>query len=54
MTENIKKIKIKDLAKKLNLSISSISRALNGHKNISTFDAQTGVREKNCDEISEK
>ena len=30
-----KKIKITDLAKKLNLSVSSVSRALNGHKNIS-------------------
>ena len=30
-----KKINITDLAKKLNLSVSSISRALNGHKNIS-------------------
>jgi len=30
-----KKTNIKDLAKKLNLSVSSVSRALNGHKNIS-------------------
>ena len=30
-----KKTNIKDLAKKLNLSASSVSRALNGHKNIS-------------------
>ena len=30
-----KKINITDLAKKLNLSVSSVSRALNGHKNIS-------------------
>ena len=30
-----KKINITTLAKKLNLSVSSISRALNGHKNIS-------------------
>ena len=30
-----KKIKITDLAKKINLSVSSVSRALNGHKNIS-------------------
>ena len=30
-----KKINITDLAKKLNLSVGSISRALNGHKNIS-------------------
>ena len=30
-----KKISITDLAKKLNLSVSSVSRALNGHKNIS-------------------
>ena len=30
-----KKINITDLARKLNLSVSSISRALNGHKNIS-------------------
>ncbi len=28
-----KKISITDLAKKLNLSVSSVSRALNGHKN---------------------
>ena len=31
-----KNINIKDLAKKLNLSVSSVSRALNGHTNIST------------------
>jgi len=30
-----RKINITDLAKKLNLSVSSVSRALNGHKNIS-------------------
>ena len=30
-----KKTNIKDLAKKINLSVSSVSRALNGHKNIS-------------------
>ena len=30
-----KKINITDLARKLNLSVSSVSRALNGHKNIS-------------------
>ena len=30
-----KKISITDLANKLNLSVSSVSRALNGHKNIS-------------------
>ena len=30
-----KKINITNLAKKLNLSVSSVSRALNGHKNIS-------------------
>ena len=30
-----KKTNIKDLAKKLKLSVSSVSRALNGHKNIS-------------------
>ena len=30
-----KKINITILAKKLNLSVSSVSRALNGHKNIS-------------------
>ena len=29
-----KKISIRDLAKKLNLSVSSVSRALNGHSNI--------------------
>ena len=30
-----KKINITDLATKLNLSVSSVSRALNGHRNIS-------------------
>ena len=30
-----KRVNIKELAKKLNLSVSSISRGLNGHKNIS-------------------
>ena len=35
LTSN-KNIDIKDLAKKLNLSVSSVSRALNGHANIST------------------
>ena len=30
-----RKINITDLAKKINLSVSSVSRALNGHKNIS-------------------
>ena len=30
-----KKIKITELAKKLNLSVSSVSRALNGYPNIS-------------------
>ena len=30
-----KRIKITDLAKKIGVSVSSISRALNGHKNIS-------------------
>jgi LacI family transcriptional regulator len=33
--KKINKINITDLAKKLNLSVSSVSRALNGHKNIS-------------------
>ena len=33
--EKKRKINITDLAKKLNLSVSSVSRALNGHKNIS-------------------
>lgn len=30
-----KKIKIKDLAKKIGVSVTSVSRALNGHANIS-------------------
>ena len=34
MSKN-KKINIKELAKKLGLSVSSVSRALNGHDNIS-------------------
>ena len=33
--EKKRKINITDLAKKINLSVSSVSRALNGHKNIS-------------------
>jgi len=35
MRKDRNKINIKDLAKKLNLSVSSVSRALNGHPNIS-------------------
>ncbi|SVC25255.1 uncharacterized protein METZ01_LOCUS278109 [marine metagenome] len=35
MRKDRNKINIKDLAKKLNLSVSSVSRALNGHLNIS-------------------
>jgi len=35
ITKTKKRLNIKDLAKKLNLSVSSVSRALNGHKNIS-------------------
>ena len=39
-----KNINIKDLAKKLNLSVSSVSRALNGHANISTKTTNRIVR----------
>ena len=33
--KTIKRIKITDLAKKIGVSVTSISRALNGHSNIS-------------------
>ena len=39
-----KNINIKDLAKKLNLSVSSVSRALNGHTNISTKTTNRIIR----------
>ena len=42
-TSNIN-INIKDLAKKLNLSMSSVSRALNGHTNISTKTTNKIIR----------
>ena len=39
-----KNINIKDLAKKLNLSVSSVSRALNGYDNISTKTTNRIIR----------